>query len=169
MHESRFGDEDERLMHLVPAPAVILLKRRVLSRPGAKSLSPCRACLVFDWPLSTCWLNLADSKTRRSVSKMKQESFNHRILEPSIYCLLKSRWFKSQDPVFKTLSFHCKKGITMKWKEKSWSLSTHQKKREWKERCSGTKRRYYQSIGQCYRNSSLIVFSFLFLSRVPDD
>ena len=29
MHESRFGDEDERLMHLVPAPAVILLKRRL--------------------------------------------------------------------------------------------------------------------------------------------
>ena len=43
-----------------------------------------------------------------------------------------------QEPTFKTLSFHCKKGITMKWKEKSWSLSTHQKKREWKERCSGT-------------------------------
>ena len=45
MHESRFGDEDERLMHLVPAPAVILLKRRVLSRPGAKSLSP-----SLSWP-----------------------------------------------------------------------------------------------------------------------
>jgi len=30
----RFGDEERRLMHLVPAPAVSLMKRRVLSRPG---------------------------------------------------------------------------------------------------------------------------------------
>ena len=30
----RFGDEDRRLMHLVPAPAVRLMKRRVLTRPG---------------------------------------------------------------------------------------------------------------------------------------
>ncbi|PFX13177.1 hypothetical protein AWC38_SpisGene22765 [Stylophora pistillata] len=30
----RLGDEDRRLMHLVPAPAVRLMKRRVLSRPG---------------------------------------------------------------------------------------------------------------------------------------
>ena len=29
--ESRFGDEERRLMHLVPAPAVRLKKRRVLS------------------------------------------------------------------------------------------------------------------------------------------
>lgn len=32
--EKRLGDEDRRLMHLVPAPAVRLMKRRVLSRPG---------------------------------------------------------------------------------------------------------------------------------------
>ena len=32
--KSRLGDEDRRLMHLVPAPAVRLMKRRVLSRPG---------------------------------------------------------------------------------------------------------------------------------------
>ena len=31
---NRFGDEERRLMHLVPAPAVRLMKRRVLSRPG---------------------------------------------------------------------------------------------------------------------------------------
>ena len=31
---NRLGDEDRRLMHLVPAPAVRLMKRRVLSRPG---------------------------------------------------------------------------------------------------------------------------------------
>ena len=34
----RFGDEERRLMHLVPAPAVRLKKRRVLSRPGVNSL-----------------------------------------------------------------------------------------------------------------------------------
>ena len=34
----RIGDEERRLMHLVPAPAVRLMKRRVLSRPGLKSL-----------------------------------------------------------------------------------------------------------------------------------
>ena len=36
--EFRFGDEERRLMHLVPAPAVRLKKRRVLSRPGVNSL-----------------------------------------------------------------------------------------------------------------------------------
>ena len=33
----RLGDEERRLMHLVPAPAVKLMKRRVLSRPGINS------------------------------------------------------------------------------------------------------------------------------------
>ena len=32
----RIGDEERRLMHLVPAPAVKLMKSRVLSRPGMK-------------------------------------------------------------------------------------------------------------------------------------
>jgi hypothetical protein len=35
----RLGDEERRLMHLVPAPAVKLMKRRVLSRPGVDSVS----------------------------------------------------------------------------------------------------------------------------------
>ena len=34
--QRRFGDEERRLMHLVPAPAVKLMKSRVLSRPGMK-------------------------------------------------------------------------------------------------------------------------------------
>ena len=34
----RIGDEERRLMHLVPAPAVRLMKRRVLSTPGLNSL-----------------------------------------------------------------------------------------------------------------------------------
>ena len=38
MAGTRIGDEERRLMHLVPAPAVRLMKRRVLSRPGLKSL-----------------------------------------------------------------------------------------------------------------------------------
>ena len=33
---SWLGDEERRLMHLVPAPAVKLMKGRVLSRPGMK-------------------------------------------------------------------------------------------------------------------------------------
>ena len=33
----RIGDEVKRLMHLVPAPAVRLMKRRVFSRPGLNS------------------------------------------------------------------------------------------------------------------------------------
>ena len=36
--KTRLGDEERRLMHLVPAPAVRLMKRRVLSRPGVNSL-----------------------------------------------------------------------------------------------------------------------------------
>ena len=34
----RLRDEERRLMHLVPAPAVRLMKRQVLSRPGVNSL-----------------------------------------------------------------------------------------------------------------------------------
>ena len=34
----RLGDEERRLKHLVPAPAVSLMKSRVKSRPGINSL-----------------------------------------------------------------------------------------------------------------------------------
>jgi len=34
----RIGDEERRVMHLVPAPAVKLMKSRVLSRPGVKKV-----------------------------------------------------------------------------------------------------------------------------------
>ena len=37
MKRTRFGYEERRLMHLVPAPAVRLKKRQVLSRPGINS------------------------------------------------------------------------------------------------------------------------------------
>ena len=36
LHVQRIGDEERRVMHLVPAPAVKLMKSRVLSRPGMK-------------------------------------------------------------------------------------------------------------------------------------
>merc|ERR1712217_443192 len=40
--------EERRLMHLVPAPAVRLKKRRVLSRPGVNSLlAHCLSLLLF--------------------------------------------------------------------------------------------------------------------------
>jgi len=38
LNPERLGGEERRLMHLVPAPAVRLMKRRVLSRPGINSL-----------------------------------------------------------------------------------------------------------------------------------
>ena len=41
------GDEERRLMDLVPALAVRLMKRRVLSRPGVYSLLPGRITLLF--------------------------------------------------------------------------------------------------------------------------
>ena len=44
--KTRLGDEERRLMHLVPAPAVRLMKRRVLSRPGVNSLM----VLIFPTP-----------------------------------------------------------------------------------------------------------------------
>ena len=36
--KERFGGGERRLMHLVPAPAVKLMKSRVLSRPGVKKV-----------------------------------------------------------------------------------------------------------------------------------
>ena len=38
--KTRLGDEERRLMQLVPAPAVRLMKRRVLSRPGVNDVLP---------------------------------------------------------------------------------------------------------------------------------
>ena len=43
----RVGDWGRRLMHLVPAPAVRLMKRRVQSWPGARQENRCSLCLVF--------------------------------------------------------------------------------------------------------------------------
>jgi hypothetical protein len=42
----RLGDDERRLMHLVPAPAVKLMKSRALSRPGMKK------CLGSAFPLA---------------------------------------------------------------------------------------------------------------------
>ena len=36
----RFGDEERRMMRIVPAPAVRLMKRRASSRSGVNSLLP---------------------------------------------------------------------------------------------------------------------------------
>ena len=38
---ARLGEEDRRLMHLVPATAVRLMERQVLSRPGVNGVSTC--------------------------------------------------------------------------------------------------------------------------------
>merc|ERR1712224_107317 len=50
------GDEERRLMHLVPAPAVKLMKSRVLSRPGLNSV------LAFTIPYGTTSHFLSISK-----------------------------------------------------------------------------------------------------------
>ena len=43
----RFGAEERRLMNLVPAPAVKLMKGRVLSRPGRKKCPSICLCLTI--------------------------------------------------------------------------------------------------------------------------
>ena len=48
----RFGAEERRLMNLVPAPAVKLMKGRVLSRPGRKKCpSICLLTGLFLWKI----------------------------------------------------------------------------------------------------------------------
>lgn len=44
----RLGDEERRLMHLVPAPAVRLMNRRVLSRPDISLLFGRYFCFLSD-------------------------------------------------------------------------------------------------------------------------
>merc|ERR1712012_212283 len=48
----RLGDGERRLMHLVPAPAVRLKKRRVLSRPGVNSLLALGFLFIIHFSLS---------------------------------------------------------------------------------------------------------------------
>ena len=79
----RLGDEERRLMHLVPAPAVKLMKRRVLSRPGVDSVSVVlpQPLVVHSSPLpplkggeSKDWANVlsvssSSKKTKRTLIK----------------------------------------------------------------------------------------------------
>ena len=60
LFEERLGGEERRLMHLVPAPAVRLMKRRVLSRPGVNSLMSSLAWWITNvasFQVSTAWLD----------------------------------------------------------------------------------------------------------------
>ena len=61
--QERLGDEERRLMHLVPAPAVKLMKGRVLSRPGMKK------CLHSSLKLDQEYV----SRERRSVCKVRTQ------------------------------------------------------------------------------------------------
>jgi len=74
----RLGDEERRLMHLVPAPAVRLMKRRVLSRPGLTS-EVSKAWAAAARPLtSTSEPNLirrSDSKGHERKSPWNLECF----------------------------------------------------------------------------------------------
>jgi len=58
----RFGDEERRLMHLVPAPAVKLMKGRVLSRPGMKK------CLGLSMSFPPLWLDGSLGRPKASPS-----------------------------------------------------------------------------------------------------
>ena len=80
MHESRFGDEDERLMHFVPAPAVILLKRRVLH-----------------WPLVLLWDEYGSWKVVPDASLKRLPKAGTMILDPSLSSL-SFWWIKRQVP-----------------------------------------------------------------------
>jgi hypothetical protein len=61
LFEERLGGEERRLMHLVPAPAVRLMKRRVLSRPGVNSLMSSPAWSISLMPTRLKWF-LMDKK-----------------------------------------------------------------------------------------------------------
>jgi len=60
-NENRKGGGERRLMHLVPAPAVKLMKSRVLSRPGVKSKNKHSPGASFSkHSLAVCCMYLTD-------------------------------------------------------------------------------------------------------------
>ena len=71
--KTRLGDEERRLMHLVPAPAVRLMKRRVLSRPGVNSLM----VLIFHTPgLHSSFLSLVRDLLIISLSLSRPDNYS---------------------------------------------------------------------------------------------
>ena len=76
--KTRLGDEERRLMHLVPAPAVRLMKRRVLSRPGVNSLM----VLLFHTPgLNTSSFHSSFNFSRSGQAFIKEVTIDGRIVE----------------------------------------------------------------------------------------
>ena len=76
-----------------------------LSVPGSSSQAK-EARRKECWKADDWWLNTASdsrlhgqpSTSRITFNHQNTASLGHRILEPSIYCLLKSRWFKCLMP-----------------------------------------------------------------------
>ena len=75
----RLGGGERRLMHLVPAPAVKLMKSRVLSRPGVKKVETNleeEQDFVFNKPFITSGKN----KTKRKEATVRYEHKTLRTL-----------------------------------------------------------------------------------------
>ena len=74
------GDEERRLMHLVPAPEVNLMKRRVLSRPGLKSL-PVKRKTAWSEGNKIFFMINTDSGTRgTTIDGLKDSSGPNQVL-----------------------------------------------------------------------------------------
>ena len=63
--KTRLGDEERRLMHLVPAPAVRLMKRRVLSRPGVND--------VLSFSINHAWSSTLELEMRSKDLEINRE------------------------------------------------------------------------------------------------
>ena len=87
LHPVSVGDEEDRLMHTVPAPAVRLMKRRVFSRPGIHS-SLAWSSLVFHifllsskWPGTFGWERCVISRPLRSECREIRWPLHHHSRE----------------------------------------------------------------------------------------
>ena len=78
---SRVGESGRRLMHLVPAPAVRLMKRRVQSRPGVRQENR-----VLGRPLDSalaCWTRLKVMSRKLPLALSKEKRIKHPLVEGS--------------------------------------------------------------------------------------
>jgi hypothetical protein len=83
LFEERLGGEERRLMHLVPAPAVRLMKRRVLSRPGVTQFDVFSAWSISLIPvMNGVSVAAAPAVASRVTATMKQaqEMVNHGLM-----------------------------------------------------------------------------------------
>ena len=98
--QTRFRDEERRLMHLVPAPAVRLKKRQVLSRPGINSQQDVFHFHLFPslfpstFSLSSCSLRLSSLIHVHSLLSFSSlSSFNFHLHDLLVLSLCSSEWW----------------------------------------------------------------------------